>query len=150
MITADQVKELREETGISVAKCKEALEQAEGDMDAARAILREWSAAAAEKKADRELAAGIVATYVHTNKTVGTILELLCETDFVAKNDDFVQLANNLAMHITAMGSTAESIKDEPFILDPELTIAGAIAAGTQKLGERVELGRFTRYTIGE
>jgi elongation factor Ts len=150
MITADQVKELREETGISVAKCKEALEQAQGDMDAARAVLREWSAAAAEKKADRELGAGIVAAYVHNNKTVGTLLQLLCETDFVAKNDDFVSLANNLAMHITAMGSTPETIKDEPFILDPEQTVAQMITGATQKLGERVELGTFSRYTIGE
>lgn len=150
MITADQVKELRDETGISIGKCKEALEQTNGDMEAARALLREQSAAAAAKKADRELGAGILASYIHNNKLVGTILELQCETDFVAKNDDFVALANGIAMHITAMGSTADTIKEEAYLLNPEITIAVAISEATQKLGERIELGRFDRLTIGE
>ncbi len=150
MITADQVKVLRDETGISVAKCREALEKTNGDMEAARAILREESAAAAAKKADRELGAGILVSYIHTNKTTGTMLELLCETDFVAKNEDFMNLANQIAMHATAMSSTLETIKDEAFILNPEITIGVAIQEATQKIGERIEIGRMVSMTVGD
>jgi translation elongation factor Ts len=149
MITAEQVKVLRDETGISIGKCREALEKTNGDVEAARAILREESAAAAAKKSDRELGAGILAVYIHNNKTTGTMVELLCETDFVAKNDDFVQLANQIAMHATAMSSKLETIKDEAFLLNPEITIGVAIQEATQKLGERVEIGRLVRMTVG-
>lgn len=150
MITADQVKVLRDETGISIGKCREALEKSNGDMAGAREILREESAAAAAKKADRTLGAGVVVSYIHGNKQMGVLFELLCETDFVAKNDDFIAAANNVAMHIAAMGSTEETLKSEPFLLDPEQTIESIIQQVTQKTGERVEIGRFTRITIGD
>jgi elongation factor Ts len=78
------------------------------------------------------------------------MVELLCETDFVAKNEDFVALANQLAMHATAMQSELETIKEEAFLLNPEITIGVAIQEATQKLGERVEIGRMIRMTVGE
>lgn len=102
MITTEQIKELRELTGISVMQCKKALEEAEGDKEKALLILRKKSSAIAEKKGDRELGAGIVDVYIHSNKTVGTLIELSCETDFVAKNEEFVAMARDIAMHITA------------------------------------------------
>lgn len=102
MITTEQIKELRELTGISVMQCKKALEEAEGDKEKALLILRKKSSSIAEKKGDRELGAGVVEAYVHSNKTVGALVELSCETDFVARNEEFVAMARDIAMHITA------------------------------------------------
>ncbi|OHA79621.1 MAG: hypothetical protein A2747_00525 [Candidatus Yonathbacteria bacterium RIFCSPHIGHO2_01_FULL_44_41] len=102
MITTEQIKELRELTGISVMQCKKALEEAEGDKEKALLILRKKSGAIAEKKGDRELGAGVVEAYIHSNKTVGTLVELSCETDFVARNEEFITMARDIAMHATA------------------------------------------------
>ncbi len=148
-ISIELVKQLRDETGISIAKCKEALESANGDIEAAKAILREFSAGQSAKKADRELAAGTVASYVHSNKTVGTLVQLECETDFVAINPEFVQLATQIAMHATAMGSTLETINEEVFIIDGERTIHQVIESAMQKLGERIEVTKLVRMQIG-
>lgn len=102
MITTEQIKELRDLTGISVMQCKKALEEAEGDKEKALLILRKKSTAISEKKGDRELGAGVVEAYIHSNKTVGALVELSCETDFVARNEEFVSMARDIAMHITA------------------------------------------------
>ena len=102
-ITTEDIKALREETGVSIMQCKKALEEAGGDMEKARMVLRKISATTASKKAERTLGAGIIGSYVHTNKKMATIIELFCETDFVAQNPEFIQVANDLAMHITAM-----------------------------------------------
>ncbi len=102
MITTEQIKELRELTGISVMQCKKALEEAEGDKEKALLILRKKSSSIAEKKGDRKLDAGVVEAYIHSNKTVGALVELSCETDFVARNEEFVAMARDIAMHITA------------------------------------------------
>ena len=147
-ISIELIKQLRDETGVSVAKCKEALESASGDMDSARSILRELSAGQSEKKSDRTLAAGIVASYIHNNKQIGTLLELQCETDFVAKNEDFIDMANGIAMHVTAMDSTIESILEEPYIKNPDLTIGQVIESGMQKLGERIVIARISRFGV--
>ncbi|MHB8651705.1 MAG: elongation factor Ts [Minisyncoccota bacterium] len=102
MITMDEIKALRDKTGISVMQCKKALEEAEGDQTKALAILRKKSSDAASKKSDRELGSGIVASYIHNNHAVGAMVELSCETDFVSKNEEFVALAHDIAMHVTA------------------------------------------------
>jgi len=102
MITTEQIKELRELTGISVMQCKKALEEASGDKEKALLILRKKSGDIATKKGDRELGAGIVESYIHSNKSVGALVELSCETDFVARNEEFVAMARDIAMHITA------------------------------------------------
>ena len=95
-ISADAVKELRDKTGISVMECKKALTEAEGDMDKAIELLKARSAVMAAKKADRELAAGTVVSYIHSNGQVGALLTLVSETDFVSKNDEFAALAKEL------------------------------------------------------
>lgn len=102
-ITTDDIKLLRDETGVSIMQCKKALEEAGGDMEKARMILRKNSATAASKKSERTLGAGIVGYYIHSNKKMGAMVELFCETDFVAQNADFVVAANDLAMQIAAM-----------------------------------------------
>lgn len=110
-ITTEQVKALRDSTGISIMQCKKALVEAEGDMDKARILLEKQSKAVAAKKGDRTLGAGVVASYIHTTGTVGTLVELSCETDFVAKNEDFKKLAYDIAMHVAA--SSPEFLKKE-------------------------------------
>lgn len=102
-ITTADIKALRDETGVSIMQCKNALEEAGGDAEKAKLILRNLSSKAATKKSDRELGAGVVCAYIHGNNTLGALLELQCETDFVANNDEFKALADNIAMHITAM-----------------------------------------------
>lgn len=102
MATTEEIKELRDKTGISVMQCKKALEEADGDTEKALIILTKKSGDIAQKKADRELGAGTVAAYIHATGTVGAMIELLSETDFVSKNDEFKQLAYEIAMHIAA------------------------------------------------
>ena len=97
------IKALRDQTGISVMQCKKALEEAEGDMDKAVIILKKKRSEAADKKSDREIAAGTVGMYLHNTHEVAALVKLGCETDFVAKNEAFVQLANDIAMHVAAM-----------------------------------------------
>lgn len=101
-ITTEDIKALRERTGLSVMDCKHALEQAEGDMEKALLILRKKSSAAAAKKSERTLGAGTVQAYIHASQDVGAMVLLSCETDFVAKNEEFKTLAHNIAMHATA------------------------------------------------
>ena len=115
MITTEQIKELRDLTGISVMQCKKALEEAQGDKEKALLVLRKKSSAIAEKKGDRELGAGVVEAYIHSNKTVGAMVELSCETDFVARNEEFIAIARDIAMHVTA---TSPEYADESQITD--------------------------------
>jgi len=112
MITTEQIKELRDQTGVSVMQCKKALEEAGGDTEKALVILRKASSLIAAKKADRELGAGVVEAYVHTTKQVGAMVVLACETDFVAKNEAFVTLARDIAMHIAASAPTFKTKAD--------------------------------------
>jgi elongation factor Ts len=140
-IDAQVVKALREKTGISVLECKKALEEAGGDMDGALALLRARAGVLASKKADRALGAGVVACYVHTTKQVGALVLLSCETDFVAKNEDFKALAQEIAMHAAAMRpSDAATLLLQLFIKDPHKTIGDLVADAVQKFGERVEV----------
>ncbi len=101
-ISTEQVKTLRDQTGISVMQCKKALEEAKGDMEKALVILRKKSGEISAKKGDRTFRAGTVQAYIHSNGTVGAMVELNCETDFVANNDEFKALARDIAMHVTA------------------------------------------------
>jgi elongation factor Ts len=102
MITTEQIKELRDKTSVSIMQCKKALEEANGDMEQALVMLRKKGAEIADKKSDRELGAGVVQSYVHTSGNIGAMVELWCETDFVAKNEDFKALAYDIAMQIAA------------------------------------------------
>lgn len=111
MISIDDVKALRERTGISVMQCRKALEEAGGDMEKAVVILQRKSKEAADKKADRAIGAGTIGSYIHSGR-VGAMVELACETDFVARNDEFVALANDLAMHVAAMAPKYLAMED--------------------------------------
>lgn len=111
-ISIEDVKKLRDETGVSIMQCKKALEEAGGDFEKAKLILRKISAQIAEKKAERELGAGAVQAYVHAGNTVAGVVVLACETDFVAKNEEFVNLAKDIAMHVAAMAPQYLSRED--------------------------------------
>lgn len=114
MITTDQIKELRDATGVSVMQCKKALEEAAGDMDKAILLLRKKSGDVASKKAERELGAGTVAAYIHSNKSVGAMVILSSETDFVSKNEEFQKLAYDIAMHVAATNPPYLKREDVP------------------------------------
>ncbi|HEY4522667.1 MAG TPA: elongation factor Ts [Candidatus Paceibacterota bacterium] len=111
-ITTDTIKSLRDETGVSIMQCKKALEEAGGDVEKAKVILRKQSAAIASKKADRTLGAGVVAAYTHAGGAVVGAVVLACETDFVSKNEEFSKLAYDIAMHVAAMNPQFRSRDD--------------------------------------
>lgn len=135
-ITTDQVKELRDATGISVMLCKKALEEAGGNFDQAMVILRKKAGASVAKKADRELGSGTVATYVHTTKEVAAMVLLSAETDFVAKNEAFVALAYDIAMHVAASNPRFLS-KSE---VTPEATAAAEAVFAKEVEGKPEEM----------
>lgn len=115
-ITTEAIKELRDLTGVSVMQCKKALEEGGGDIEKAKVILRKHSATIASKKADRSLGAGVAAAYTHAGGSVVGAVVLLCETDFVSKNEEFQKLAYDVAMHIAAMNPqyiSRDSVRDE-------------------------------------
>ncbi len=166
MIDSKQVKELRDKTGVSVMQCRKALEEAGGDIKNAEAILLKESHSFAQKKADRTLAAGTVASYIHNTGGIGAMVELLCETDFVARNKEFKDLAYNLAMQVAATDpkylTEGDVLKEEksdslfservlleqPFIKDPSLKINQLIESYVQKFGEKITVSRFIRYSV--
>ena len=149
MISTEQIKKLRDRTGVSIAECQKALEQSSGDIEAALKILGEHAAVVVSKKADRALGAGSVAAYVHNNKQVGAMVLLSCETDFVAKNEEFAVLVYDIAMHIAAMRpQNKEELMTQAFIKDPSKTIADLVSAATQKFGERTEITDFSCFSV--
>ena len=148
-VTTETIKALRDATGVSVMECKKALEGAGGDMQKAIAILKERSEGMVLKKSDRTLAAGTVAAYVHNTAQVGAMIVLSCETDFVAKNEAFVALARDIAMHISAMQPADKAeLMAQQYIKDPSKTIEGLLNEATQKFGERVDIGGFERFSV--
>jgi elongation factor Ts len=149
MITTEEIKALREETGLSIMQCRQALEEAQGDKAKALELLKQKGAEIASKKSDRTLGAGAVASYIHAGDTVGAMVELYSETDFVAKNPEFKAIARDIAMHIAAMKpADVGELLQQPFIKGSGETIGDIINNTIQKFGERTEIGQFTRFSI--
>ncbi len=149
--TVDDIKKLREETGAGMMDCKKAFDEAQGDFEQAKEILRQKSLIKAEKKADRETKEGYLASYIHTNRKVGAMVEVLCETDFVAKNEDFQKLANEIAMQVASMApeNVAELLAQD-YIRDAKKTIDELVKEASGTIGEKLVINRFVRYEIGE
>lgn len=103
MVSIEQIRELREQTGVSIVECKKALEQSGGDFEKAKELLRKWGKDLAGKKSSREVKQGLIDSYIHPNKKVGVLLDIRCETDFVAKSADFGALSHEICLHIAAM-----------------------------------------------
>ena len=165
-ITTEMIKALREETGAGVMDAKRALEAAGGDAAKARTILREQGILAAAKRAERETSNGVVESYIHAGGRIGVLVEVNCETDFVANTEDFRQLARNIAMQVAAMSPQVVSAEDperagiegsdeevclrsQPFIRDSGRTISALVQDVIAKTGENVRVRRFVRYELG-
>lgn len=145
----EKIKHLRESTGLSFNEIKKALDEAGGDEAKAVEILKVRGVKMAENKSSRIVKEGVVASYVHATKKLGSMVELLCETDFVAKNEDFQELAKEIAMHIAA--SKPESISDlleQPYVKDQDITVKNLINSRVAKLGENIQIGRFEIFEI--
>lgn len=144
------IKKLREETGAGIADCRSALEQSNGDFAKAKEYLKKKGLDKAAEKSDREVKAGLVETYSHSGR-VGVLVELLCETDFVAKTDDFKVLAHELSLQIASMNpSSVEELLKQEYIRDNSQTIDHLIKSVIGKLGENIQVGRFERIALGE
>lgn len=172
-VSIELVKELRERTGAGIKECKEILEQTEGNINKAIEILRAKGIEAAAKKADREAKEGLVGVYVHYGSRIAGLVELNCETDFVARTEDFIALANGIAQHIVALnprfiseaevtdeavaesGQTREKFVEEnvllaqPFVKDSSRTVQEKLKEAIAKLGENIVVRRFVRYEVG-
>lgn len=144
------LKKLRNETAASIADCRHALEESDNDYEKALKWLQKRGLEKAEKKKDRATAAGLIDSYVHAGR-VGVLVELLCETDFVARTDDFQKLAREIAMQIAAMNpkNTKELLKQE-YIRDNTQTIETLIKTIIGKLGENITVNRFARIAVGD
>ncbi|HSM75040.1 MAG TPA: translation elongation factor Ts [Desulfobacterales bacterium] len=195
-ISAQLVKELREKTGVGMMDCKKALAESDGDMEKAVEFLRKKGLATAQKRAGRATSEGIVQAYIHMGGKIGVLVEVNCESDFVAKNEDFQAFAKNIAMHIAATnpvgiapedvpaavvekemeiyrgqaremgkpekmlekiaeGKMAKFFKDncllnQPYVRDPDLTIADLLNETIAKIGENISIRRFARFQIGD
>lgn len=149
-IRVEDLKKLREETGAGIADCKEALGQSGGDLSKAREWLKQRGLDKAAKKSDRAVKAGLIEVYSHGGK-VGVLVELLCETDFVAKTVEFKNLAHELALQIASMNpSSKDELLSQEYIRDPSVTVGQLIKSVIGKLGENIQVGKLTRIALGE
>jgi len=146
-ITTDSIKQLRDMTGVSVMQCKKALEEAGGDLEKATVILKKHSAASAEKKADRLLAAGCVGSYIHEG-VIGAMVLLSCETDFVAKNPEFAVLAREIAMQVAATAPAYTSAGEIPVEAKEAATAVfkGEVADKPVEMQEKILEGKLASY----
>lgn len=195
-ITASLVKELREKTGAGMMDCKKALNETEGNLEKAVELLRQKGLAAVAKRAGRIAAEGVIGSYIHLGGKIGVLVEVNCETDFVAKTDDFKDLVRDIAMQIAASNPQyvrreevpAEAVEEEkrvlmgaediaskpenvrgkivegrinkfyeqiclleqPFVKEPSTTVGEMITNRVAKIGEKIDVRRFTRYVLGE
>lgn len=149
MATLEQIKELREQTGISISECKKALEAAGDDIEKAKTLLRTWGKEVASKKQAREVLAGLVSSYVHSTGKIGSLLAVKCETDFVARSDDFKNLCHELALQIASL--EAESVEDllsQQYIKDPGKTVKDVMEEYVARLGENIVVEKFARFSL--
>ncbi|MHB1006919.1 MAG: translation elongation factor Ts [Chloroflexota bacterium] len=164
-ISTEAVKQLRARTGAGIMDCKRALQQAEGNVDRAMEVLKEQGMARAEKKSERLASQGIVDSYIHGGGRIGALVEVNCETDFVARTEEFRQLVHDIAMQIAAQnplyvsedeipeGEQVESeqvvLLKQPFIKNSSLTIGQMITNAVAKIGENIKVRRFSRFELG-
>lgn len=150
-ISLDQLKKLREETSAGISDCRQAIEDAGGDFAKAKKLILARGVEKAAKKANREASQGIISSYVHATGTVGVLVELRCETDFVARTDDFKTLAHELALQIAAMKpKDAKELLKSAYIRDATVIIEVFIKQTIAKVGENITVARFTRMELGE
>lgn len=149
-MSASDVAKLREETGAGVMDCKRALDDAKGNYDQAKKLLSENAAAIAKKKAERATKHGMIDSYVHAGK-IGVLIEVLCESDFVAKNEDFKKMVHQLALQIASMNpkDVAELLQQD-YIADPSMKVSDFVNTLIGKIQENIKINRFNRIELGE
>jgi elongation factor Ts len=145
----DKIKNLREKTGAGMVEIKKALEESGGDEGKTLEILRAHGKEKAGKKSDRVAGEGVVVAYIHPNGKVGAMVKLMCETDFVARNEEFKELAKNIAMHVAAMNpEDVSALLAQPFVKNPDITTGELIIQHISKIGENIQVGEFLRIEI--
>jgi elongation factor Ts len=165
-VSIEALKELRNRTNVGMADCNRALLEVGGDMEKAVEFLKQRGTAVAEKKRDEVVAEGTVAAYVHHNKRIGALVELNCETDFVARTTEFEELAHDLAMQVAAVCPEYLACEDippeseadpqvvcllsQPFIKDPTRMVQEVISETIAKVGENIKVRRFARFELGD
>ena len=165
-VSTTRVKELRDQTGAGIMSCRNALLEAQGDMEKALHILNQQSLFQAGKKAERSATEGIIEAYVHAGGRIGAMVEVNCETDFVARTDEFKELAHHLAMQVAALAPkfiSREEIPEEtdikpelvclllqPYIKNTDKTVQDVITETIAKVGENIKVSRFARFELGE
>ncbi len=165
-VSVVEVKQLRELCGAGIMECRNALIEAGGDIDKALRILKENGLIKAQKKAERATTQGLIEAYIHTGGHIGAMVEVSCETDFVARTDEFKELAHHLAMQIAAVPPqfiSREEVPDEagiesdtaclllqPYIKSPDKTVQDIVAETIAKVGENIKIKRFARFELGE
>lgn len=164
-ISAEMVKKLRDQCGAGIMECRNALLEVEGDVTKALQILKEKGLLKAKKKAERVTTQGLIEAYIHTGERIGAMVEVNCETDFVARTDEFKELAHNLAMQVAALSPqfiAEEELTEEadiepqaaclllqPYIRDPSKTVRDVIVETIAKVGENIKVSRFARFELG-
>ena len=172
-VSLELIKQLRESTSLGISDCRRALEDSQGDMNKAKDILKKKALDMAEKKSDRQAKAGKVSSYIHFDGKIGVLAEINCETDFVAKNEEFIKFSSDVALHIAALNPRyvkredvpAEVIKEfaqpeafykesclleQAFVKDPSRTIKDYLNSLVAKIGENIVIRRFTRFQLGQ
>lgn len=165
-ISVESVKTLRERTGAGVLECKRVLEEVGGDLERAEELLRERGLAKAARRASRETREGFIDAYVHNGNRIGALVEVNCESDFVARTQEFRELVHNLAMQVAAMAPRyvdtdqvpdneerpAEEVclMEQPFIKDPSRTVREVVQETIARVGENIRVRQFSRFALGE
>lgn len=150
-ISAEQVKKLRDETGAPVMEVRRALEESSGDEKEAKEILKTKGVERAAKRSERETGQGLIETYVHSGGKVGAMVHLACETDFVARTEEFKNLAKELAMQVAAMNPTdVDELIEQEYIREPGKKINDLVTEVVSKTGENIQISRIARFALGE
>lgn len=164
-IPTEMVKELRNQSGAGIMECRSALIEVEGDMQKALKVLKQKGLLKAAKRTDRETSQGLIEAYIHTGGRIGAMVEVNCETDFVARTDEFKELAHNLAMQVAALAPRyiakeeipagadidprSACLLEQPYIKDTARTVREVIAEVVAKVGENIKVCRFARFELG-
>lgn len=148
-VSLEQLKKLRNETYASIADCRRALEESDGDYNKAIIWLKKHGIEKAERKSDRQTSQGLIESYIHQNGRVGALVEILCETDFVARTSEFKQLAHEIAMQVASMNpKDVNSLLRQEYIRDGSKTIESLIKETIAKLGENIVVKEFKRFEV--
>src|SRR3989344_5954342 len=151
MIDIKKLKQVRNETGISIALCKKALEESGNDLQKAKKLLSNWGVEKVKDKLTRTTSQGAIFSYIHHNRKISGFVELMCETDFVSANEEFQKLGQEICMQVASMpAKTAADLIKQEYIRDPAKKIADLINEAILKFGENIKIGKILRRELGQ